>query len=357
MEHLCSFTKEELKQWLISKGHRSFLSTQILDWVFKKGAISFDEMTNLKKELRSELSQCLAFPSIEKISTQQSQDLQTVKTLWKLKCGSFVESVLIEAPDRRTLCVSSQVGCPARCAFCASGKEGLKRDLDCAEIVEQVLFTERSLKDKGEKLTNVVFMGMGEPLENYSNVVKAISLLCDKDLLNFSKRRITVSTVGVIEGIYRLADSDLKVNLVLSLHAPNQKIRQKIIPYARKYDLNDVLKAMDAYAAKTKRDLTFEYTLIKGINDKLEHADELAELLKDRQCSVNLIPYNPVLGLRLQKPSMEVVHAFQARLEERKIITTCRYTKGDDIAAACGQLALQKASPKDSLVVLGAQNL
>jgi 23S rRNA (adenine2503-C2)-methyltransferase len=342
MEDLCSFNKEELKQWFLAKGHRPFLSTQVLDWVYKKGSTSFEEMTNLKKELRQELEECLYFPTLEKVSEQKSSDNQTTKTLWKLRCGSFVESVLIEAPDRQTLCVSSQVGCPARCAFCASGKEGLQRNLECAEIVEQVLLTQSSLAKKGLKLTNIVFMGMGEPLENYSNVVKAISLLCDEELFNFSKRRITVSTVGVVEGIYRLAESDLKVNLVLSLHAPNQKIRQKIIPYARKYDLNDILKAMDVYAAKTKRDLTFEYTLIAGINDKIEHAHELADLLKDRQCTVNLIPYNPVLGLRLQKPKMEVVQAFQAALEERNIITTCRYTKGDDIAAACGQLALQK---------------
>lgn len=343
MENLCSFNKEELKQWLSVRGHRTFLGPQILDWVYQKNCGSFDEMTNLKKDLRAEMAQSLRFPSIEKVTEQKSGDNQTIKTLWKLECGSFIESVLIEAPDRQTLCVSSQVGCPARCAFCASGKEGLKRNLECAEIVEQVLHTERLLKTRGLKLTNIVFMGMGEPLENYSNVVKAISLLSDPELFNFSRRRITVSTVGVVEGIYRLAESDLKVNLVLSLHAPNQKIRQKIIPYARKYDLNDILKAMDAYAAKTKRDLTFEYTLIAGINDKIEHAYELADLLKDRQCTVNLIPYNPVLGVRLQKPKHDVVQAFQAALEERKIITTCRYTKGDDIAAACGQLALKKS--------------
>jgi 23S rRNA (adenine2503-C2)-methyltransferase len=343
MQKLLSFTPKELKSYLVNQGYRPFLSDQIFDWVYKKGAIAFDDMTNIKKEIRSNLSLDLLLPCLKKISTHASSDNQTFKALWQLDDETFVESVLIEAPSRRTLCVSSQVGCPARCAFCASGKEGLKRDLEAAEIIEQVLLTEKMLQEKGEKLSNIVFMGMGEPLENYSNVVKAISLLSDPNLFNFSRRRITVSTVGVIEGIYRLADSDLGVNLVLSLHAPNQKIRQKIIPYARKYDLNDVLKAMDVYAAKTKRDLTFEYTLIQGINDKVEHAEELALLLKDKQCTVNLIPYNPVLGIRLQKPSTEAIKAFQNVLEERNIITTCRYTKGDDIAAACGQLALQKS--------------
>lgn len=341
MQQLCGFLPEELKNWLISLEIKPFIADQILDWVYKKGASSFEEMTNLKKELRIFLSSQPVFPALESVKIQESLDKQTFKSLWKLSDGALVESVLIEAPDRRTVCVSSQVGCPARCAFCASGKEGLIRNLTAAEIVEQVLHTENALRKRGEKLTNIVFMGMGEPLENYSEVVKAIVILHDEALLNFSKRRITVSTVGVVEGIYRLSDADLKVNLVLSLHAPNQKIRQKIIPYARKYPLEDIMKAMDIYAAKTKRDLTFEYTLISGINDRKEHAEELVTLLGDRQCTVNLIPYNPVFGIRLNKPKLESVQAFQKILEDHKIITTCRYTKGDDIAAACGQLALQ----------------
>lgn len=344
MMKLCSYTNEELKKELLSRGYRSFLSDQILDWVYKKGVSSFDEMSNLKKDLRAELASFIDFPSIIRESLEKSQDLQTHKSLWKLRCGSFVESVLIYAPDRITLCVSSQVGCPARCAFCASGKEGLKRNLEPAEIVEQVLFTEQELNKRGEKLSNIVFMGMGEPLENFDNVVKSIQILTSETLFNFSKRRITVSTVGVVEGIYRLSEMDLKVNLVLSLHAPNQRIRKKIIPYARKYELADILTAMKFYAEKSKRDITFEYTLLKGINDQLEHADELAHLLHDWQCTVNLIPYNPIMGVKLERPSFQTVTAFQNRLQERGIITTCRYTKGDDIAAACGQLALKKNS-------------
>lgn len=341
MEELCSMTVEELKSWLEEKGERPFIVSQIFDWVYKKYISSFDEMLNLKKELRAQCKEWFLFPVLEKVKTEISDDKETYKTLWRLKDDKLVESVLIYSEDRRTLCVSSQVGCPARCAFCASGKEGLIRQLSTAEILEQIIHTERELQKNGEKITNIVFMGMGEPLENYEAIVKAIRLLNDAKVMNMSQRRITVSTVGVVPGILRLAEEDLKVNLVLSLHAPNQKIRQKIIPYARKYALEDIMSAMDQYAEKTKRDLTFEYTLISGINDQEEHANELATLIGDRQCTVNLIPYNPVLGLRLQRPSFEVVSKFRAVLDDRGVINTCRYTKGDDIAAACGQLALQ----------------
>jgi 23S rRNA (adenine2503-C2)-methyltransferase len=253
-----------------------------------------------------------------------------------------VESVLILSGGRRTVCVSCQVGCPARCAFCASGKEGLKRNLSAGEIVEQVLHIDRHLKEKGERVCHIVFMGMGEPMENYDAVVKAIQILNAPWGLNISQRRITVSTVGVVEGIQRLAKEELKVNLVLSLHAPNQHIRKKIIPYARKYPLEEILIAMDEYSVATKRDITYEYTLLSGINDRAEHAEELARLLKGKQCTVNLIPYNPVDGLRLQRPQRDEIESFRAILEEAGINTTWRYTKGKDIAAACGQLALQK---------------
>ncbi|MDR3625021.1 MAG: 23S rRNA (adenine(2503)-C(2))-methyltransferase RlmN [Chlamydiales bacterium] len=341
MKELCSMTLQELTEWVESKEERPFVASQIFDWVYKKQVLTFDEMLNIRKSFRALCKEELAFPVLEKIKTEISDDKETYKTLWRLKDGRLVESVLICSEDRRTVCVSSQVGCPARCAFCASGKEGLIRHLSPAEILEQILHTERDLRQKGEKVSNIVFMGMGEPLDNYDTVVKTIRFLNDPSLMNMSQRRITVSTVGVIEGIYKLAEEDLKVNLVLSLHAPNQKIRQKIIPYARKYALEDVMKAMDHYAEKTKRDLTFEYTLIAGINDQVEHAEELATLVESRQCTVNLIPYNPVLGLRLVRPSFEVVSAFRDALDERGVINTCRYTKGDDIAAACGQLVLR----------------
>ncbi|MES2345077.1 MAG: 23S rRNA (adenine(2503)-C(2))-methyltransferase RlmN [Chlamydiota bacterium] len=335
-------TLEELSNWLVLKGEKPFRASQIFDWIYQKGASSWEAMTDLPKALRLELPNLINFNSLQFVRTLDSQDQETIKYLWQLSDGKKVESVLIKAPDRRTVCVSSQVGCPARCAFCASGREGLIRNLTAAEIVEQVFLIDRALKQTGERVSHVVFMGMGEPLENYDEVVKAIRLLCDEKRLNLSARRVTVSTVGLVEGIYKLGREGLKVNLVLSLHAPNQRIRQKIIPYARKYTLEDILTAMLEYASCTKRDITYEYTLMAGINDKKEHAEELAALLKRQQCTVNLIPYNPVPGLRLKRPQKENIEDFRAILVDAGIPTTWRYTKGKDIAAACGQLALQK---------------
>lgn len=322
------------------KGEKPFRAGQVFDWLYCKDAPNFEAMTNLSKEFRGKLTEEFSFPVLKLIKTQESEDLETIKFLWELPDRKRVESVLILSGNRRTVCVSCQVGCPARCAFCASGKQGLIRNLSAAEIVEQVLHIHRALKEKGERVSHLVFMGMGEPMENYDAVVKAIEIFHAEEGLNISQRRITISTVGVVEGIQRLAKEELKVNLVLSLHAPNQHIRKKIIPYARKYPFEEVLLAMEAYAKETKRDITYEYTLMAGINDRKEHAAELAALLSGKQCTVNLIPYNPVDGLTLQRPKREAIEGFRAILEEAGINTTWRYTKGKDIAAACGQLAL-----------------
>lgn len=323
-------------------GEKAFRAAQIIDWIYAKDASSFEAMTNLGKESRAKLASQFSFPVLQLLRTLESEDGETIKFLWGLPDGKRVESVLILSGDRRTVCVSCQVGCPARCAFCASGKEGLMRNLSPAEIVEQVLYINRFLKQKGERVSHLVFMGMGEPMENYEAVVQAIRIFNQPEAFNISQRRITVSTVGVVEGIHRLAGEELKVNLVLSLHAPNQHIRKKIIPYARRYPLEEILMAMDKYADETKRDITYEYTLMAGINDAPEHAEELAGLLRGKQCTVNLIPYNPVDGLRLQRPEKEQIEQFRSILEDAEINTTWRYTKGKDIAAACGQLALQK---------------
>lgn len=340
MKDLCGLTLEELKAELANLGEQPFRAQQIFDWVYCKGALSFEAMTNLSRELRAKLAAAFAFPTIRLLRTQQSGE--TSKYLWELSDGLKVESVLICSFDRRTVCLSSQVGCPARCAFCASGREGLKRSLKPAEIVEQVLHIDRFLKEKGERVCHLVYMGMGEPLENYDAVVKSIRIIHAEEAFHISQRRITISTVGIVEGIQRLAQEDLKVNLVLSLHAPNQHLRKKIIPYARKYPLEEILMAMDDYATQTKRDVTYEYTLLANINDGEEQARELANLLKDKQCTVNLIPYNTVPGLRLERPDRDSIVRFRDVLEDAGICTTWRYTKGDDIAAACGQLA---ASP------------
>jgi len=343
MKEICSLSLGKLKLWMSENGDKSFRAGQVFDWIYVKGAKSFDEMTNLSKELRAKFAAAFNFPALKLLRTIDSEDGETTKYLWELADGKRVESVLIRSDDRRTVCVSCQVGCPARCAFCASGREGLIRDLSVGEIVEQVLNIDRMLKEIGERVCHIVFMGMGEPLENYDAVVQSIAIFNDPAGLQISQRKITVSTVGVVEGIKKLAREDLHVNLVLSLHGPNQHIRKKIIPYARKYPLEEVLMAMDEYGRLTKRDITYEYTLLAGINDRVDHAKELAVLLRGKQCTVNLIPYNPVDGLNLKRPDGESIATFRDTLTEAGINATWRYTKGKDIAAACGQLALQKA--------------
>lgn len=351
MSDFCDLNYEEVVTWVKDRGGKDFQAAQILNWVYEKFVFDFDKMSNVGKDLRAELSQFLKLPTIELVKVQPSDDLETYKFLWKLREGTFVESVLICSDKRRTVCVSSQIGCPAKCAFCASGKQGFVRNLRPAEIVEQVLHINQWLMAKNERVSHIVYMGMGEPLKNYDSVVRSIRILSDEKLLNISERRMTVSTVGIVEGIKRLSTEGLKVNLVLSLHAPNQHIRQKIIPYARKYPLDDIMSAMDEYSRKTKRDITYEYTMIAGINDHPDHAHELSHLLHGKQCTVNLIPYNPVPGLRLDRPDKKAIKQFRTVLFGSKIVNTCRYTKGDDIAAACGQLALmevEKKSPVES---------
>lgn len=340
MENFCEVSLENLSTWLTTNGHAAYNGKQIFQWVYEKSILNWDAMTNLSKDLREKLAAHYRLTTLEFVKMTPSTDGETYKFLWKLSEGSFVESVLILSGNRRTVCVSSQVGCPVRCAFCASGKGGFIRNLRPAEIIEQVVQINSWLKQRDEKVSHVVFMGMGEPFKNYDAVIQAISHLSDPLGLGISQRRITVSTVGITEGIRRFTQEGLKVSLVLSLHAPNQKIREKIIPYARKYPLDEILKCMDEFALKTKRDVTYEYILLAGINDHPDHAFELANLLKGRQCTVNLIPYNPVQGIRLSRPEHKTIKNFRTVLFGSKIVNTCRYTKGDDIAAACGQLAL-----------------
>lgn len=341
MQNFCELTLKDLSAWLAEHNEKEFHARQIFDWVYNKGILDWDKMSNLNAQLRQKLSSTFRF-TLELIRMTESNDKETFKFLWKLHEGNFVESVLILSGARRTVCVSSQVGCPAKCAFCASGKQGFVRNLRPAEIIEQILHINKELAKKGERVSHIVYMGMGEPFKNYDAVVQSIRFLCSPETFNISQRRITVSTVGVVEGIKRLTNEDLHVNLVLSLHAPNQHIRQKIIPYARKYPLNAIMEAMDEYSEKTKRDITYEYTLISGINDHPDHAFELSHLLHGKQCTVNLIPYNPVSGLRLKRPDRKSIKNFRSVLYGSKIVNTCRYTKGNDIAAACGQLALQE---------------
>lgn len=341
MTNFCDLTYAELVEWLETHEEKKFHARQLFEWVYRKAVLDWDSMSNLSKVLREKLKKGLHLPSLQFVRVVPSTDMETYKFLWKLNDGNLVESVLICSGDRRTVCVSSQVGCPAKCAFCASGKLGFFRNLRPGEIIEQILHINQWLKQKDERVSHIVYMGMGEPLKNYEAVIKSIKMISHEDTLHISQRRITVSTVGIVDGIKRLSQEDLKVNLVLSLHAPNQHVRIKIIPYARKYPLEDILSAMDEYSTKTKRDITYEYTLIAGINDHPDHALELAHLLKGKQCTVNLIPYNPIPNTNLQRPDKKAIKEFRSVLYGCKIVNTCRYTKGDDIAAACGQLAMQ----------------
>lgn len=337
-------THNELESWLETAHEPSFRAKQIQEWLWKKFVSHFSDMKNIGKALQEKLAKSFQMSPLTLVHTEDSETKETTKYLWKLKDGALVESVLIRAPDRQTVCVSSQVGCPARCSFCASGQKGLIRNLSAGEIVSQVVMIHKDLLLSSKRgVTHVVYMGMGEPLENYDAVIRSIRLLSTLDLFGLSQRRITLSTVGVIEGLHRLMDECwLRINVALSLHAPNQEIRKKIIPYARKYELSDVLSAVQGYQKMSGRDVTYEYILIDGLNSAVEHATELGHLLLTHQCSVNLIPYNPNPNLPFKKPSREVVEAFQKELSRFHIHSTCRYTKGDDIAAACGQLALQE---------------
>lgn len=342
---LCTFFPDELQELFTQTLQEPpYRSSQLIDWLYQKGCASYDEMTNLSKGLRQKLNETFLFPCLAQKEVLESSDRETTKFLFKLHDNHFVEAVLIRSGERRTVCISSQVGCPVRCSFCASGKQGLIRNLEVGEIVEQVIHINAYLKPLEEKVTHLVFMGMGEPLENCPAVFKAIKIFIHPNMLNLSIRRITLSTVGIIEGIESLLSEGLYVNLALSLHAPNQKIRKKIIPSARKYPLEDILKVVEKYSAISKRDVTYEYILLSGINDQIEHAKELVSLLKRQQCCVNLIPYNPVDGVKIQRPEKESIKEFRLALSQGGLKSTQRYTKGKDIEAACGQLALKRQS-------------
>ncbi len=345
MRELCGLYSKEVKNFFEEEGEKPFRAKQLFDWVYQKGMIHYEKMLNLPGHLRALLKEKVALGLLALEKTEDASDGETTKFLWKLPDGSFVESVLISSGERRTVCVSSQVGCPAKCSFCASGKEGLIRNLTPAEIVEQVVQINHYLIQKGERVSHIVFMGMGEPLENYECVIRALKIFIDPELFDFSPRKITISTVGMVPNMKRLMGEGIKVNLALSLHAPNQHIRKKIVPYARKYSLEDVLKASRDYAKFTKRDMTYEYVMLDGINDQKENAMELANLLRGEQCCVNLIPFNPVPGVNLKRPEKGVIEIFRNILTKGGVRSTWRYTKGKDIAAACGQLSLKQKKP------------
>lgn len=338
--HVCGATLDELGALLAGLGEPRYRADQVADWVFAKGVTSFDEMTNLSKALRALLSERCVVRTAELTRTAVAADA-TRKLLLTFRDGAAVETVWIPEGERHTVCLSSQVGCPVGCRFCASGLDGLQRNLTAGEIVEQALHVRACLRaaldDASARLTNVVLMGMGEPLANYAQVVKAIRILNAPWGLGIGARRITVSTVGLPGRIRRLAGEDLQVNLALSLHAPTEALRRKLIPWARTR-LKEVLDACEAYFRRTGREVTLEYVLLAGVNDQREHARQLAVLARRLRANVNLLRYNPVPGLPYRRPGSADAFAFQRWLREAGVNAHVRRSRGGDISAACGQL-------------------
>ena len=332
---------DELKAFFADLGEKPFRARQLLKWVYQRRVTEFGAMTDLSKRLRQALTDTAEVVSPAPMSRHDSSD-GTVKWLFASGSGQAVETVFIPEPGRGTLCISSQVGCALDCSFCATGAQGFNRNLTAAEIVGQVWHANQDLpaRPSGEPaVTNVVFMGMGEPLANYRNVVAATELLISDWAWGLSRRRVTISTSGIVPNIERLAD-DCNVSLAVSLHAPNDSLRNELVPINRRHPIDELLTACWAYAAKhANRFVTFEYVLLKNVNDTLAHADELAGLLAGKPAKVNLIPFNPFPNTRYRRSSAETIRLFQARLRARGLVATTRRTRGDDIDAACGQLA------------------
>lgn len=331
---LSGLTQGDFDKIAQNLGASSFRARQIHNWIYHKSVASIDEMSDLSKDFREKLSQTAEVSNV-KIKTKQTSQDGTIKYLIEYPDGNTVETVLMRFDNRANLtaCVSSQAGCPLNCAFCATGKRGFIRNLNEKEIVEQVLTIQR---DTGLKVTNIVFMGQGEPLLNLDNVLKALDIF-NKDF-QIGARRITISTSGIIPQIERLAQLELQSTLALSLHAPTSELREQIMPIEKKYPLAELKKALKNYTQKTGRRITIEYVLIKGLNDSLEVAKQTAIYLKDIKCNINLIPYNPTANDKFEKPSNNDIMKFKYILEHCGKKVTIRLERGADINAACGQL-------------------
>ena len=339
--NLLGMPQDALEALFVEHGEQPFRAGQLMQWIHQRDQFDFESMTDLSKSLRAKLADiaCVQFPQI--VSEQKSTD-GTIKWLFESGAGQAVESVFIPEDDRGTLCISSQVGCALDCAFCATGAQGFNRNLTAAEIVGQVAVANRILPKRANgnnSITNVVFMGMGEPLANYRNVVPALKVLTSDYGLGLSRRRVTLSTSGIVPHIDKLGD-DCNVSLAVSLHAANDELRDRLVPINRIHPIAELLDACWRYTSKhSNRFITFEYVMLKDVNDSLQHADELVGLLKNKPAKINLIPFNPFEGNEFSRSSSDTIRRFQARLRERGLVSTTRKTRGDDIDAACGQLA------------------
>lgn len=337
-------TIEELEGLVRTLGEPSYRALQIAQWVYLKGATSAEEMTNLSKTLRARLAEVAGLPSLEVLQRVESSD-GTVKYLFALPDGEAIEAVVIPEGKRLTLCLSTQVGCRFSCAFCRTAEMGLRRSLEAWEIVDQYLACRFRL---GHPITNLVFMGMGEPLDNYGPVTKACRIMADERLMQISPRRITVSTVGLVPAITALMDEGLGVNLAVSLAATTDEARNELTPVGKRYSLDDLFGTLGALELPKRRRITIEYVLLGGLNDSHQDARRLAKLLHGLKCKVNVIPFNPYPGSAFSRPDAGRVHDFVEALAAKGYTTTVRASRGTDILAACGHLAVERPTPAGS---------
>lgn len=351
MPHLLDHLDTRLDEWAAARKLPGYRRTQVRKWLFEQRASDWQSMSNLPKSLREELAAELPIWTAETVKHSAADD-GTEKLLLQLLGGGRIECVLLRenyrraknVSGRRTLCISTQVGCGMGCVFCASGLDGVDRNLTTGEIVEQMLLLQRRLDEK-ERLSHIVVMGMGEPLANLDNLLPALGEASREDGLGISPRRITISTVGLPKAIRRLARSDCRYRLAISLHAPNDELRNQIVPINHKVGIDEIMAAADDYYEKSKRRMTFEYVLLADLNDQPEHAQQLVRLLRNRHALLNVIPYNPVAGLPYETPSMPAQHTFRRVLEEGGLAVRFRHRKGDKINAACGQLRRSQQPP------------
>jgi len=343
LKNIRTLSLPELKEYFKSIGDKNFRAIQTYEWIWKQNARSFDEMTNLGKDLRQKLAESFSFPAIVNDTTQISSD-GTLKSRFKTHDGHFMEGVLIPTENRNTACVSSQIGCSLTCSFCATGKMERKRNLDFDEIYDQVaILNEQSEKTYNKKLSNIVFMGMGEPLLNYTNVLMAIEKITDPKGLAMSPKRITVSTAGVAKMIKKLGDDKVRFNLALSLHAATDKKRDSIMPINEINSIDSLVEALNYFYEQTKNDITLEYILLKDVNDSLEDAEDLVKIYRKIPTHlVNVIEYNPIDGASFIKPDEDTTQQFTDYLAKHKVNVRVRRSRGKDIDAACGQLANKK---------------
>ena len=342
---LKSLPMDQLEQWVLEHGEKKFRAKQLYQWMHVKLADSVEQMSNLPAKLREQISENSTFTVLKQVTMQESAIDGTRKYLFELEDHNMVESVLMRYKHGNSVCISSQVGCRMGCRFCASTLDGLVRNLTPAEMLEQIY---RISADTGERVSNVVVMGTGEPLDNYDNLLTFIRMLTDENGLHISQRNITVSTCGLVPRIRDLAKEDLQITLALSLHASSQEKRLELMPVAKAYEIHEVVDALRDYFEKTGRRVTFEYSLVAGVNDSEEDAKQLSELIRGINCHVNLIPVNPIKERDFVQPDGKSVQEFKNKLEKCRINVTIRREMGRDIDGACGQLRKRFSERQDS---------